>query len=393
MAAVNPRDVANPNEAEHFEGDQQQAEAKDDSMRQPRARRLLQEVEHKAEIGNHLKIVWRYPNEQLWNTWVCKVIARDEYGKLQVLYTKGAGIPKTAVMWPPATPLRYKSITLEPSDDSQPSSQNDLASAMLADLWKRSRDETPIMGLIQSQQDVAAGHKSAMTQLANGIRIVASVANNDQWLVPHLWIDAGQEWQQVCREKFQEFGCTFRQQKLKADVDLDIMIMKELLQNGQRTTKEEYYVLYAVHWRIVEKFFLTCPLFPTAREQAENWSRDVSLAWDEGRLDPVSIFYKIIRSKSTSIAADPTPSQPAPYAGLRADKMEQKLDAIRESLRTSNSSVTNSAPSPPIIIQSPSPMSAHQQSSSGNNSRPHSYKNQKFRERPKNVQPWRKRSR
>jgi hypothetical protein len=128
-------------------------------------------------------------------------------------------------------------------------------------------------------------------------------------------------------------------------------------------------------------------MFTVGREQAEQWQKEVSLAWDEGRIDPVSIFHKVMRSKSTAVVVDAgTPSPSA--VGLRADKMEQKLDSIRESLRT-NTSVNSTMPSPPIIINTPSQTPSRYQPPTPGRS-PHQV--QKFRDQPKNKS-WRKQHR
>ena len=268
------------------------------SIKQTKVRNALQQLAADMVDRDEVQLLWRQPGAQgafcRW-TGICK--GRVE-GEPKVEWA-GFQAPVGEVIFPPAEPLRYSVIKLRranqtifeltgPAVEKRPREDDAIRQLQPQHIPQNTGN---LSDLIQSQQDVASGYKNVLTQVATGLRMNIEVPQEDRWLVPHLWRDDGERLVLVIKEQFQTAGCVVRTAALQRDLDVDYAILTDLL-CLPRASKKQLFVVYAVFFRILAKFFMTASSQKAGRQVSQKFLHKSHGEWNDGRLDLAALFHK-----------------------------------------------------------------------------------------------------
>ena len=252
------------------------------------------------KMDDALTMIWRFPDQSCWITWQGVATGLREDGPY-VLWT-GIGADEEEVLFPPVAPLRYHLLQVSREGrnifEARGKVKQDLSpvfSAFNSALEARdkrqrspSHDGRDVSVVLAHQQDVAAGFNMSMSDLAPGIRIPQFIAEDERWLYPHLWQEASQELVKHIQKKLLSLSCTFRSNAMEARYNLDLKILEELLVT-QRTTKEQWAVLYGHHFRVLGYLLTTCQLGKGVAT-ADLFSVNALKNWRTGRIDLASLW-------------------------------------------------------------------------------------------------------
>lgn len=282
------------------------------SIKQTRVRSAFQKIEQNLQANDVVELAWRAPdkNDESFKRWIGTCLGDDEDGK-HIMRWDGFDAPAGDVLFPPEEPLRYASIILRRGANRRPIFE--LHGEPLSPKKKRVREEPGMAivpqelqllrsqnDLLQSQHDIASGHKTLLSPITAGLRMNTDVCPEDRWLLPHLWRDQGESLVQLIKEKFISAGCFTKTTRLDLELTEDYDILVDLL-CLPRVTKRQLRVLYIAHWRILEKFFITCPIFINGTSVADSFMKEALLNWDEGRIDTVALFNKYRRKEADKV--------------------------------------------------------------------------------------------
>lgn len=159
----------------------------------------------------------------------------------------------------------------------------------------------------EERYDRIAGARNPMRSVVKGLRVPKNTEPHNLVWYPHLW-QSGQAWEVAVRQKFAEFSCCFRLARTKADLDLDISILRELIDRRLQqppNMKAEHRTTFTLTARIASTLLHTTPMANSG--SAESFMTAFSRAFEEGRVD----FEKMIASKlSLAVASTVTTTQP-----------------------------------------------------------------------------------
>lgn len=165
-------------------------------------------------------------------------------------------------------------------------------------------EEEPAL-LLDGFFDQVNGMKTVMHTLVDGLRIPKGIESSHTWLYPHLFLGASARYRTVLREKFSEFGCSFRNINFKEDVDLDIDSLTEHLSSAvPRLTKESWRIPFFLINRIASAVLHTSTM--GSASIAESFTQQFRKNFAEGRLDLGVLWTTHTNKQATMPSQQPT---------------------------------------------------------------------------------------
>jgi hypothetical protein len=180
-----------------------------------------------------------------------------------------------------------------------------------------------------------------LTELVKGLRVPADIAEEMKAFYPHVFDDPN-VWVTAIRAKFNEYSCCIKSMKTKAEIDLDISLIKELCQGrlGKRVTLNEFKNSFSLMSRIIGNLLSTSPLAGTSA--ADDFSTAFAKSWAAGRVDLGALLTARLTTK-----VEVTINAVSPATTTASDR------AWREQMESSMALLSRSVGSAPQRYQPP----------------------------------------
>lgn len=299
------------------------------SWKQTRTRGRFAEVRNLANKGDLLLLVWRppAPPHSVWRTWRGTVLARLAEGDLSVLW-EGPEAPPTAVVFPPASPLRVRDITLE--TPPPPLAKRPREDAEVTSGWSPQH----LGAILEAQADVACGVRKPCVSLVPGLRIPAFIAETEAWLWPQRTSDV----LATMRSKLLEYQVTFPSGLTRYTWELDLRAFAAAISDiSNNHQKEDFYLSFHLNFRVLSTIVKYSSLIHNGQTAADKFVATMRTSWDEGRCECGAEFLAIFANASTS-----APAAPAALPAPPLDPVIKAVERLKSDMTSAIASISKS---------------------------------------------------